>query len=64
VKLSPTTIRNHKSQIEQIEQTIGPRLGKRDLMKLTPKQVEGLYGDMKDQGPSSKTICHQHAVLS
>jgi len=59
--LSPTTIRNYKSQIEQ---TIRPRFGKLALIRLTPKHLDDLYGDMKDQGMSSKTIRNHHAVIS
>jgi integrase len=59
--LSPTTIRNYKSQIEQ---TIRPRFGKLALIRLTPKHLDDLYGDMKDQGLSSKTIRNHHAVIS
>jgi integrase len=61
MELSPTTIRNYKSQIEQ---TIRPRFGKLALIRLTPKHLDDLYGDMKDQGLSSKTIRNYHALIS
>src|SRR5579863_4476241 len=51
--LSPTTIRNYKSQVEH---SIRPRLGKVLLSRLTPKHLDDLYGTLKADGLSSKSI--------
>lgn len=59
--LSPTTIRNYKSQVEH---TIRPRLGKVLLSRLTPKHLDDLYGAMEDGGSSSKSIRNVHAIIS
>ncbi len=59
--LSPTTIRNYRSQVNG---TIRPRLGKLKLHQLTPKHLDDLYGALKDAGKSPKTIRNVHAILS
>ncbi|HML01063.1 MAG TPA: N-terminal phage integrase SAM-like domain-containing protein, partial [Acidimicrobiales bacterium] len=59
--LSPTTIRNYRSQVKG---TIRPKLGRIVLAKLTPKHLDTLYGEMKDAGLSAKTIRNHHAILS
>jgi len=59
--LSPTTMRTYRAQIKQ---TIRPRLGKVVLSRLTPKQLDDLYGDMKADGLSPKTIRNHHAIIS
>jgi hypothetical protein len=59
--LSPTTIRNYRSQVNG---TIRPRLGKIKLHQLTPKHLDDLYGTLKDAGKSPKTIRNVHAILS
>ncbi len=59
--LSPTTLRTYRSQIGQ---TIRPRLGKLALRRLTPKHLDDLYGEMKANGKSSKTIRNHHAIIS
>ena len=59
--LSPTTIRNYKSQVER---AIRPRLGKVPLSALTAKHLDDLYGPLKGAGKSPKTIRNIHAVLS
>jgi hypothetical protein len=59
--LSPTTLRTYRSQIEQ---TIRPRLGKVLLSRLNAKQLDDLYGAMKDAGSSPKTIRNHHAIIS
>ena len=53
VDLSPTTLRTYRSQIER---TIRPSLGKVTLTRLTAKNLDSLYGAMKDAGKSPKTI--------
>ena len=57
--LSPTTIRNYRSQVER---TIRPALGKVTLSRLTAKNLDALYGAMKDAGKSPKTIRNHHAI--
>jgi integrase len=59
--LSPTTIRTYKAQIKQ---TIRPRLGKVSLNRLTARQLDDLYGVMKEAGQSPKTIRNHHAIMS
>ena len=59
--LSPTTMRTYRAQIEQ---TIRPALGKVELSRLTAKQLDDLYGAMKERGASPKTIRNHHAIIS
>jgi integrase len=59
--LSPTTMRTYRAQVEQ---TIRPRLGKVILARLTSKHLDDLYGAMKDEGRSPKTIRNHHAIIS
>jgi integrase len=59
--LSPTTMRTYRAQIKQ---TIRPRLGKIVLARLAPKDLDDLYGDMKNDGLSPKTIRNHHAIIS
>ena len=46
-------LRTYRSQIER---TIRPTLGKVTLTRLTAKNLDSLYGAMKDAGKSPKTI--------
>jgi integrase len=59
--LSPTTLRTYRSQIER---TIRPSLGKVTLTRLTAKNLDSLYGAMKNAGKSPKTIRNHHAIIS
>ncbi|MHB1488453.1 MAG: tyrosine-type recombinase/integrase [Acidimicrobiales bacterium] len=59
--LSPTTVRNYRSQVNG---TIRPRLGKLKLHQLTPKHLDDLYGALKDAGKSPKTTRNVHAIPS
>ncbi|MFZ0173285.1 MAG: tyrosine-type recombinase/integrase, partial [Acidimicrobiales bacterium] len=59
--LSPTTMRTYRAQIEQ---TIRPALGKVQLTRLTARDLDSLYGALKDRGLSPKTIRNHHAILS
>lgn len=59
--LSPTTLRTYRAQIKH---TIRPRLGKVKLNQLTAKHLDDLYGFMKDDGKSPKTIRNHHAIIS
>ncbi len=59
--LSPTTLRTYRAQVDH---TIRPRLGKVLLTRLTPKHLDDLYGQMKDEGRSAKTIRNHHAIIS
>jgi integrase len=61
LELSPTTLRNYRAQVEH---TIRPALGKVQLSRLTAKNLDALYGAMKDEGKSAKTIRNHHAVIS
>ncbi|MHB8318221.1 MAG: tyrosine-type recombinase/integrase [Acidimicrobiales bacterium] len=59
--LSPTTLRTYRAQIKQ---TIRPRLGSIRLSALTAKHLDDLYGAMRVQGKSPKTIRNHHAIVS
>lgn len=59
--LSPTTIRNYKSQVEH---SIRPRLGKVLVSRLTPKHLDDLYGALKAEKLSPKSIRNVHAIVS
>lgn len=59
--LSPTTLRTYKAQVKQ---TIRPALGKILLTRLLPKNLDTLYGHMKSDGASPKTIRNHHAIIS
>jgi integrase len=61
LELSPTTLRNYRAQVEH---TIRPALGKVQLNRLTAKNLDALYGAMKEDGKSAKTIRNHHAVIS
>jgi integrase len=47
-----------------VERTIRPSLGKVTLTRLTAKNLDALYGAMKEAGKSPKTIRNHHAVIS
>jgi integrase len=59
--LSPTTLRTYRAQIKR---TIGPRLGRVQVNRLTAKHLDELYGAMKTTGNSPKTIRNHHAIIS
>jgi len=59
--LPPTTMRNHRSQAERVHRR---RLGKVPLPRLTARHLDELYGAMKDEGKSAKTIRNLHATVS
>ena len=61
LELSPTTLRNYRTQVEH---TIRPALGKVQLNRLTAKNLDALYGAMKEDGKSAKTIRNHHGVIS
>ncbi len=59
--LSPTTLRNYRSRVER---SIRPALGAIKLNRLSAKDLDEFYGEMKDAGASAKTIRNAHAVIS
>jgi len=61
LELSPTTLRNYRSQIES---TLRPALGKVSLARLNAKQLDDFYGTLKERGLSARTIHHYHATIS
>jgi integrase len=61
LELSPTTLHNYRAQVEH---TIRPALGKVQLNRLTAKNLDALYGAMKEDGKSAKTIRNHHSVIS
>jgi integrase len=54
-------LRNYRAQVEH---TIRPALGKVQLNRLSAKNLDALYGAMKGDGKSAKTIRNHHAVIS
>jgi integrase len=61
LELSPTTLRNYRSQIEL---RIRPELGKIMITDLSAKHLDDLYRRMKSADLSAKTIRNCHAILS
>jgi integrase len=61
LELSPTTLRTYRSQVERV---VRPALGKVQLNRLTAKNLDTLYGAMKEAGKSPKTIRNYHAIVS
>jgi integrase len=61
LELSPTTLRTYRSQIEK---SIRPRLGKVQLSRLTAKHLDDLYGALKAERKSPKTIRNYHAIVA
>ncbi len=61
LELSPTTLRNYRALVDH---TVRPALGKVQLNRLTAKNLDALYGAMKEEGKSAKTIRNHHAVIS
>jgi integrase len=61
LELSPTTLRNYRAQVEH---TVRPALGKVQLNRLSAKNLDALYGAMKEDGKSAKTIRNHHALIS
>ena len=59
--LSPTTLRNYRSQIEL---RVRPELGRLEVTTLTAKHLDDMYGRMKAEGRSPKTIRNCHALIS
>lgn len=58
---SPTTLRTYRNDIEK---TTRPALGKVKLSRLGPRQLDALYGEMKTNSQSAKTIRNHHAIIS
>ncbi|HTX01896.1 MAG TPA: site-specific integrase [Acidimicrobiales bacterium] len=61
LELSPTTLRNYRSQIKS---TLRPALGKVTLARLTAKHLDDFYGTLKARGLSARTVHHYHATIS
>jgi integrase len=61
LQLSPTTIRTYRLQVDK---TIRPALGNVPLTRLTARHLDELYGSMRAEGRSPKTIRNHHAVIS
>jgi integrase len=58
---SPTTLRTYRSNIEK---SIRPHLGRIALQRLTARHLDELYGKLKADGRSPKTIRNHHAIVS
>lgn len=48
---------------KQLDRYVTPVLGQSRLEKLTPLQIQGLYGQMHDKGLSARTVRLTHAIL-
>lgn len=55
--------RTHLRYAELLRLHVVPTLGKVALVKLTPTQLEALYGALLKQGLSPTTVHHVHAVM-
>ena len=58
-----TTLRTQEGYRGNINRYIIPAIGPVELQKLTPHQVQGMYGDMLERGLSARTVLHTHRVL-
>jgi integrase len=58
---SPTTVRTYRSQIDK---TVRPALGKVKVGRISARHLDDLYGAMKEQGRTAKTIRNHHAIFS
>jgi integrase len=58
---SPTTVRTYRSQIDK---SIRPALGRLKVGRISARHLDNLYGVMKDQGSTAKTIRNHHAIIS
>lgn len=47
----------------QLSRYVTPKLGQSRLEKITPLQIQGLYGQMLDSGLSARTVRLTHAIL-
>jgi len=61
MELSPTTMRSYRSQVERL---LRPKLGGIHASRLTAKHLDDLYGSMRADGKSPKTIRNFHATVS
>lgn len=61
LELSPTTLRNYRSHVKR---TIRPALGAVPLDRLSARNLDILYGEMRQRGLTTKTIRNHHAVIS
>jgi integrase len=61
MELSPTTMRSYRSQVERV---LRPRLGGIHASRLSAKHLDDLYGAMRADGKSPKTIRNLHATVS
>lgn len=55
--------RTHLEYERQLDRYVIPALGASRLQKLTPLQIQGLYGQMLDNGLSPRTVRLTHAIL-
>lgn len=55
--------RTYNQYEETLERYVTPVLGSGKLEKITPLQIQGLYGQMLDRGLSPRTVRLTHAIL-
>src|SRR5215213_6331364 len=56
-------VRTYEGYESIVRVRIAPRIGKRQLMKLTPLDLQSLYTELADSGLSARSIGHTHRVL-
>ena len=55
--------RTHAEYEKQLERYVKPALGETRLERITPLQIQGLYGKMIEDGLSPRTVRLTHAIL-
>lgn len=60
-KLSPSTLRKYRQMVRDY---VVPIVGSRELVRLTPLDVQHVYGRLLGRGLSARTVRYCHAVLS
>ena len=58
-----TTARTVQGYTGVIHRYLTPSLGQVQIARLTPHQIQELYGDLLDRGLSARTVLHCHRIL-
>jgi integrase len=56
--------RTHRDYTWMFEKYVRPALGARRLDRITPLDIQGLYGTMQERGLSARTVRYTHNTLS
>lgn len=59
-RVRPRTLQGYE---ELLKSYIRPQLGKLDVSRITPLEIQGVYAQMLDRGLSARTVRHAHGVL-